>query len=311
MSALLLTIVLASVVADEVADQCTPDALLEDARAAFARGSPELKAYLRAVLENAALSTPNDLLLKQLEREDDPALVEALGAAIAKKAETTDDPTLAAPLLRRALQDSDPARRAAAVRALRGTGSVELMRGAGADVDYARLIRDEDPGVRAAVVENLVVEDEEVYSGHSGDFAEAALQVADTTTDAAAAARIVRETSTEQVGPERARALGRALDDDDADMRGAAARALGGLQPAHADDAVDALVARYRSESSLEVRREILASIARLLRAGAVPVLRSLRDVDARLQAEIDAWIQVLQRGLPEWQLVLREKDRR
>jgi hypothetical protein len=59
------------------------------------------------------------------------------------------------------------------------------------------------------------------------------------------------------------------------------------------------------------VRREILASLARLLRARAIPLLRSLRDVDERLASEIDAWIRVLQAGLPEWQLVLREKDRR
>jgi hypothetical protein len=291
-------------------DACTPDALVQDARSGLRTGSPALKLYLRELLKEAALVTPNDVLLRQLEREDDAAMIEALGAALAHKAEMNEDPRLIAPLVTRAMRDEDPARRAAAVRALHGTGSVELMAGAGVDVDYADLIKDEAPAVRTAVVDNLIAEDDDVYSGHSAQLAEAAFVTAEATSDKGAAARIVAETSTEGIGAERARSLGRSLDDDDVRMRVAAARALGGVPPELAHDALRALVARYRSDDAIAVRREILSSIARLERTRAIPLLESLRSVDARLDAEIDAWVLVLKLGLPEWQLVVREKNR-
>jgi hypothetical protein len=291
-------------------DTCTPDALVQDARSGLRTGSPALQRYLRELLKEAALVTPNEVLLRQLEREDDAAMIEALGAALAHKAEMNEDPKLIAPLLARAMRDEDPARRAAAVRALQGTGSVELMSGAGVDVDYADLIKDDAPAVRQAVVDNLVAEDDDVYSGHNAQLAEAAFATAEAASDKGAAARIVAETSTEGIGAERARALGGSLDDDDVRMRVAAARALGGVPPELAHDALRALVARYRSDDAMEVRREILSSIARLERTRAIPLLESLRSVDARLDAEIDAWVSVLKLGLPEWQLVVREKNR-
>lgn len=289
---------------------CTPDVLFDEARAGLAKGSPALQKYLRDTLREAALITDDDVLLRALASEDDPAMIEALGSAIAHKAETTGDAKLVVDLLKRAAHDEDPAQRAAAVRALRGTGSTELMRGADAGVDYKGLIRDEAADVRSAVVENVVVEDDDVYSGHSAEFSEAAFAAATVADDKAAAARIISATSTETISDERRASLSRLLDDDDVTMRTASARALGGVSPAHASDAMSALVARYRSEEDLGARREMLTSIARLERARAIPVLESLRSVDARLIAEIDAWVAVLRMGLPEWALVEREKSR-
>jgi hypothetical protein len=293
-----------------VDETCTADALFAEARVGLTQGSPALQKYLRSTLRDAALLTSDDVLLRELARTEDPAMIEALGSAIAHKAETVGSARLVSSLLKRAAHDPDPAQRAAAVRALKGTGSVELMRGAGAAVDYNGLIRDEAPEVRSAVVENLVIEDDDVYSGHSAEFAEAAFEAAAVASDKAAAARIIGETSSENVSVERARALSRLLDDDDPAMRKASARALGGVSPMHAADALSTLVARYRSEDDLDARREMLASIARLERVRAIPVLESLRSVDGRLVAEVDAWITVLRMGLPEWNLIEREKTR-
>lgn len=292
------------------ASTCNVDTLFDDARAGLAAGSPALRRYLRELLVEAALVTPDEVLLRQLEREDDPAMIEALAAALANKAETVGDATLVAGLLKRALQDTDPARRAAAVRGLKGTGSVELMRASGTDVDYERLIRDESPEVRAAVVENLVVEDEDVYSGHSAELSEAALAVAAASEDKAAAARLIEQTSTEAIGSEAVTALTATLEDEDPSLRAAAARALGGVSPANGKAAVPELLARYRTDDDLDVRRAILGSLARLERTRAVPHLTALRPVDARLHGEIDAWIAVLEMGLPEWHLIVREKSR-
>lgn len=301
----------ASSPAEPELSQCTPDALFADAREGLASGSPALRRYLRSLLVEAALVMPNDELRRRFEREDDPAMIEALGAALAQKAQSTDDPSLVQGVLARAVQDGDPARRAAAVRALRATGSVELMAANGGDVDYARLIKDGAAEVRDAVVDNLIAEDREVYSGHSQELSEASLEAAFAAEDGALTAKLLGAVSTQEVGKEAGRALARALDDDEALVRAASARALGGLSPKTAgEDTVAMLVARYRSDDDLAVRRAILESIARLQRQRAIPVLLSLRPVDPRLQPEIDAWVAVLQRGLPEWSLILRELGR-
>lgn len=290
---------------------CDMGTLIEASRVGLDRGSPALQRYLRALWLEAALQLPDEELVRALEREQDPRVLEALGAALARKAETEERPALLAGLLRRAVQDGDPALRAAAVRALRGTGSVELMAEAGVDVDYRRLIGDAAPEVRAAVVDNLRTEDREVYSGHSAELSEAALAVAQAADDGAAAARIVAELSTEAISAESARWLGRALGDDDASMQLAAARALGGVSPSLAGDARAALLAQFHATGDLELRRAILWSLARLERARAIPVFESLRPVDPRLEPDLVAWIAVLQRGLPEWALIERERNAR
>ncbi|MCC7075151.1 MAG: hypothetical protein IT383_27810 [Deltaproteobacteria bacterium] len=290
---------------------CDTASLIEASRVGLDRGSPALKRYLRALWVEAAQQLPDEGLLRALEREQDPQVVEAVGAALARKAETEERPELIAALLRRAVQDGDPGVRAAAVRSLRGTGSVELMAQANAEVDYRRLIGDGAPEVRQAVVDNLRVEDREVYSGHSEQLSEAALAVAQAAADGAAAARIVAELSTEALGAESARWLGRALSDDNASLQVAAARALGGVSPALAAEARAALLQRYDANGELEVRRAILASLARLERGHAVPLFESLRSIDPRLEPDLDAWIAVLQRGLPEWALIEREHNAR
>lgn len=293
-------------------DQCSPDALFEEARLGMLHGSPALKRYLAQLMREAALEMPSELWIRAIERETDPAMLEVLGGALAAKAEQLEEPGLVEVLLKRAIADGDPALRAAAIRSLRGAASVELMAAqrAGVDVDYQRLIKDASPEVRAAVVDNLITEDTAVYSGHSREMSEAALGAAFASEDAAAAAKIIAGVSTEAISAESARELARALDDDTTAMRSAAARALGGLSPPLRGDTRDVLVAQYRREEQLEVRMAILESLARLDRQRAIPTLTSLRPIDARLQREIDSWIRVLSLGLPEWALIVREKNR-
>lgn len=294
----------------EDAPQCTAEGLFADVRAAMKIGSPAMRRYVTKLMREAALVLPSELLLEELAREHDPAVIEVLGAALVAKAETLDDTRLVAAILARALQDDDPAQRAAAVRALRGSGSVELMEANGGEIDYPRLIGDAAADVRTAVVGNLVAEDRDVYSGHSQELSEAALRTAFSTDDVTAAAALLSQVSTEGVGPEAARSLLRGLDAERCELRAASARALGGLSPSAAGDAATALVARYRSDDDAVVRRAILESLARLERQRAIPTFESLRAIDTRLDGEIAAWIAVLRLGLTEWPLILREKSR-
>ena len=89
-----------------------------------------------------------------------------------------------------------------------------------------------------------------------------------------------------------------------------ASLALGGVPAAHMASARESLLSMYRGERDAGVRKALLQSIAQLGFTGAVPELRALRGVDPSLAPEIDTWIRVLELGLQEWNLILREKQR-
>lgn len=299
-------------VADELpGEQCTVDGLLADVKEGMRSGSPALRRYLKELLAEAALVLPPEVLRAELARTDDPGLIEALGAALAERALFDEDPSLVKDLLARVTGDEPAAVRAAALRALRALPSVELMEANGDAASYERLVNDEAPEVRQAVVENLLAEDAEVYSGHHAPFTEAALETALAAEDPAARARLLEGLSTETLGPDGARSLINTLDDKDPSVRAASARALGGLPPSSAGDARKALLEQFEDDEDLLVRRRVVESLVRLERRRAIPTLGALRRDDPRLAAEIDAWIHALSLGLHEWPLLVREKERR
>jgi hypothetical protein len=282
---------------------------IDAARAGLAQGSPAYRTYLRALLKENALGMPIDQLLEAVGAEQDPATLEALGAALATRAGFDEDPGLIQPLLDRAMYDADPALRAAAVRGLRATGSVETMATLGDAVSYETLVRDPAPEVRAAVADNLVAENRDVYGGRDERIANAAARVAAASPDPAVAGKILAEISMERASPETVADLAGWLDADDPRLRAGAALALGSSPPSGVD--VDALVDRYRRDGDAEVRKAILVAVARLGQARAIPTLKSLRGVAPELDPEIDAWIAALGLGLQEWHLIVREKQRR
>lgn len=291
--------------------QCTVQGMLDDVRMAMKHGSPALKRYVKVRLKEAALAMSAESLLAALHGERDPEVLEALGAALATKASNVENPGLIQPLLARATGDADPALRAAAVRGLRGVPSVEFMEKNGGVVTYEQLVRDASPEVRAAVADNIVSESADVYSGHDRRVSEAAVSVAAASEDPAVAAKLLREVSMEAVGHEAVEQVTRQLRSENPELRAAAATALGGVPGGAATSARGSLVDLFREDKDPAVRKAALQGIARLGQAHAVPVLESLRGVDRAMDAEIDAWVSVLKLNLQEWELVLREKQRR
>ncbi|MFP2904140.1 hypothetical protein ACLESD_03515, partial [Pyxidicoccus sp. 3LFB2] len=180
---------------------CTVEGMLDDVRAALKGGSPALQRYAKLRLKEAALVMSAEALQAAVASERDPAVLEALGAALSTKASNAENPALVQPLLARASGDSDPSVRAAAVRSLRATPSVEFMEKNGGVVTYEQLIRDSSPEVRAAVADNLVAESAEVYSGHDRKVSEAAVAAAAAAEDPTVAAKLLGEVSMEAVGP--------------------------------------------------------------------------------------------------------------
>src|SRR5688572_25091271 len=133
---------------------CATEWVLDAARTGLRQGSPAYKKYLRTLLKEAALTMFVDALRAAVSSETDPAVLEALGAALATRASYAEDPTLLQVLLERAASDRDPKLRAAALRGLRATGSVETMTSFDDSLGYEALVRDPSPEVRAAVADN-------------------------------------------------------------------------------------------------------------------------------------------------------------
>jgi HEAT repeat protein len=289
---------------------CSFSGMIDELRVALKSGSPAYRKYARERLRAAARVMPAEELRAAVQGERDPDTLEALGAALASKASFTEDATLVQPLLTRAAGDGDPQARAAAVRGLRGTGSVDLMTKNGSGVTYEQLIRDSAPEVRQAVVDNLVHESAKVYFGHERTVSEAAVSAALASKDPQAAARLLSEVSMEAVGHGTVEQLRQQLRAEEPALRGAAATALGGVPGAESAAVRDALVSLYRGERDPGVRKAALQGIVRLGMGGAQATLESLRGVAPGMDPEIDAWQSALRLGLQEWHLLLREKER-
>lgn len=278
-------------------------------REALRHGSPAFQRYARAWLKESAHALPLRELEAMFASERDPEVVEALSAALAARSARTGEHAALASVLVRATSDRDPAARAAALRGLRRTGSVEAMERVG-PLKYTDLIQDPAPEVQAAVADNLIAESAEVYFGHDRAVAEQAVAVALGASEPQIAGKLLRETSMEAITPATARTLISGLADADRSMQAALAAAIGGV-PAHAaGDAEEALFELYKDVADVEVREAVLAALVHLKLGAARETLESLRPVDPSLSAEIDVWIAVLGLGLQEWSLIRREKER-
>lgn len=288
---------------------CSTAFLVEDLRGALADGSPALQRYARLRLVEAGLRLPIDELRAAFAAERDPAVLEALGSALATRSSNAGDPAIAAAVIDRARSDGDPALRAAALRGLRGTGSVEIMEKA-RRASYTDFMRDPAPEVRAAAADNLLHEDASVYFGHEGPVSDAAIAAASASPDPAVAARLLAGISTEQASAGSVRTLIADLSHDDPALRASAARALGGVPAAHAEEARRALLELYARDSTRAVRVAVLEALVQLGLGAARPTLQSLRGIDPGLAPEIDAWLTVLATNLQEWSIILREKKR-
>lgn len=301
-----------------VQSECSLQGQLDTLRLGLVRGSAPLKKFLRKQLRERAATLPEAELRAAFLREREPAMIEELSGALAARMARHNEPSVVKSVLDRAMQDRDPAARAAAVRGLRGTASVEAMEKLGG-VDYRTLIKDAAPEVRQAVATNLLAESAEVYFGHDRAVSEQAIAAAlavraGPQADPALAAKLLSEISTESVGSEAVSELVALLDGPSdpslASLRAAVVLALGGVPSSESARVIRRLIDLYRQDDSREVRRAVLTALCRLQMATALTTLEALRPIDASLSKDIDAWQQALRSGLQEWTLLQREKQR-
>lgn len=284
---------------------CSISTLLEQLRRGLGSKSEAYRRYLRTLLRESAVNLSAVELRSAFARERHPILAEHLAAALVARTERGADPSGMQTVADRVLTEQDPELRAAVVRALRRTSALEHT----GDL-YERLLRDPSPAVQREAAKNLIEDNQFVYSGHHGGAADAAVAAAAVAADPRLGAQILSSLSTEAVGRSATSTLQSLLHSGNAELRSAAAVALGGVPAAAAATARESLLDLYQEEQDLGVRKAILQGVAQLGFTSAVPELKRLRDVDPRLRSEVDAWIQTLSKGLPEWSLILREKQR-
>ncbi|HEX2569046.1 MAG TPA: HEAT repeat domain-containing protein [Polyangia bacterium] len=289
--------------------ECSVDSMLNDVRLGLKKGTPAFKKYLKNFLREAAPGMPFEQLRSAFEQERDPEMVEALGGALAARSSRNSNPQEISPVLARINRESDPASKAAAIRGLRGIGSVETLGKVGG-LSYEQLMRDPSPEVREAVVGNLIEENSKVYFGHDKAVSETAVNAALGSNDPKLAAKLLSEVSMEKVGHQTVQQLSQNLHNEDPTLRGATVKALGGVPGSESSTVRNSITDLYRTDNDPQVRKAALESIARLGMGGSISTLESLRSVDPSMSKEIDAWITALKKGLQEWSLVEREKQR-
>ncbi|MFP2929969.1 HEAT repeat domain-containing protein [Pyxidicoccus sp. 3LG] len=287
------------------AEACSVDGLMDSIRRGLGSPSAAYRKYLRTLLRESAVTLPDAELRAAFERETHPDMVEHLAAALVARTERGADPEAMGVVAKRIQEERDPALRVASLKALRRTSAIENT----GDL-YERLMRDASPEVRQEAATNLIEDNQFVYSGHHGPAADAAVGAAAASTDPKLSARILDNISTEHISAESGERLKSLLRSDDPAVRAAAANALGGVPTEQMGSSRETLLAMYRDERDVGVRKMLLQSIAQLGFKGAIPDLQRLRGVDPRLVPEVDAWIRVLGMGLQEWSLILREKQR-
>jgi hypothetical protein len=287
------------------AEACSVEGLLDSIREGLHSKSAAYQRYLRTLLSESAVTLPMAQLHAAFARERDPLLAEHLAAALVARTDRGADETALGAVAQRALEDADPAVRAASVRALRRSSALERT----GDL-YERLMRDPSPEVREEAATNLLEDNLHVYSGMDGPAADTAVAAAAASVDPRLTAKVLGNLSTQAISEASADTIHGLLRGDSAEVRAAAATALGGVPASQAAYAREVLLSRYREERDPVVRKAVLESVVHLDFAQALPELRRLRGIDSRLEPEIDAWTQVLGMGLQEWSLILREKQR-
>lgn len=287
------------------AGSCSVQGLMDQIRRGLGSKSEAYKRYLMTLLRESAVTLPDSELRAAFERETDPIMAEHLAAALVARTERGADPSAMQAVARRALEERDPAVRAATLRAMRRTSALENT----GDM-YERLVRDPSPEVRQEAATNIVEDIQHVYSGFYSPASDTAVAAAAASTDPKVTAKILGNIDTQKISAGSASKIQSLLRSDDAEVRKAAATALGGVPAEQMASARESLLAMYRGERDAGVRKALLQSIAQLGFSSAVPELQRLRSIDPSLAPEIDAWVRVLNLGLQEWSLILREKQR-
>ena len=288
---------------------CELPALVEEYRRG--KESPAYRRYVREQLQGLLGRVPPEELWAKVEGERDAEVLEALAGLWVTRFNSSGEQSVLGRVVERAGREEDAARRAALVRALRQTGepaSEVLARTPATREAYRTWVKDAAPEVREAVVGNLADEAARSF-GRSRETAERMVSLAEEASAPGTAAGLLGAVSLESVrSPWVARVRGLLHDSEHAEVRAAAARALGTVAAAEARTTMQALSERYAPETEPPVRKALLEGIARLGLSSAIPTLQQLKGVAPALDAEVEAWLSLLASQPQTWNLLEQDK---
>ncbi|NMO21672.1 hypothetical protein HPC49_32675 [Pyxidicoccus fallax] len=290
---------------------CELSTLLDEYREG--KASPAYRRYVREQLRGLVESLPEETLWSRLRTEREPETLAVVAEAWVLRYALDGKPAVLERLVEHLGQERDPALRATLVRSLAHTGepSTELLGNRvlkGRDV-YRDWVKDPSPEVRGAVVENFREEAARNFGRFRG-VAERAVSLAAVADDPSTAAGLLTSTSIEAAGRASVGQVRKLLQSSEhPEVRAAAARALGTAPVSELPASMDALAARYVTETDKSVRGALLESISRLGLTRAVPVLEKLRGVDPEMKVEVEEWLALLAERPQTWDLL--DKARR
>ena len=291
---------------------CALDSLVEEYRQG--KGSPAWRRYVMQQLRGLLETLPAEELWAKLEAEGDPEVLEALSSLWVTRFNLTGDRSILERVLDKASRESDPARRAVMVRALRASdepASEVLAKAESTRQAYREWVRDSAPELREAVVGNLAEEAARNFGRFQG-VAEQAVALAAEAEDPKTAAGLLAASSIEAVRAPAVASVRELLQESEhPEVRGAAARALGTVAVPEAERTLRALSERFVTERDATVRSAILESIAHLGLGRSIPVLQKLKGVDRSMDGEIETWLTLLASHPQTWNLLLRDKQAR
>jgi hypothetical protein len=289
---------------------CALDSLVEEYRQG--KGSPAYRRYVMEQMRGLLENLPPEQLWAKVEAEQDAEVLEALSALWVMRFNLTGDKGVLERVLDKTARESDPTRRAVMVRSLRASdepASEVLARAESTRHAYREWVKDAAPEVREAVVGNLKDEAARNFGRFQG-VAEQAVALASEAGDPRTAAGLLGASSIEAARTPTVDSVRQLFQGSEhPEVREAAAKTLGTVSVSESERTMRVLKQRYAAESSPEVRGAILESIARLGLSGAVPVLRELKGVDSKMDAEIDTWLTLLASQPQTWNLLLRDKQ--
>ncbi|HEX5751992.1 MAG TPA: HEAT repeat domain-containing protein [Archangium sp.] len=222
---------------------CSVEGLMDSIRRGLQSNSEAYKKYLRTLLRESAVTLPAHELQAAFERETDPVMAEHLATALVARTERGADPEAIKLVAKRALEERDPAVRAATVRSMRRTSALENT----GDL-YEKLVRDPSPEVRQEAATNIAEDIQNVYSGYHGPASDAAVSAAAASTDPKVTAKILGNMDTQKISAGSAGKIQSLLHSDDAQVRKAAALALGGVPAEQMASARQSVLAMYQGE---------------------------------------------------------------
>ena len=97
-------------------ERCSVEGLMDSIRRGLQSNSEAYKRYMKTLLRESAVTLPDSELRAAFERERDPVMSEHLAAALVARTERGADPEAIKAVAKRALEERDPALRAAVDR---------------------------------------------------------------------------------------------------------------------------------------------------------------------------------------------------